>query len=268
MRLDGRLLLRAYTYIVLAIVYTPLLLLALQSVSESPLIGTIEGFTVKWYLQIPGDLRAREAFFNSLVVAITSAGISVSLALMAAIAYRRARTVTLVDLLIYPPLILPDIVEAVALLIMLTALKAPLGFYSVLIGHTAFNVAYAYIIVAPSLKGGLGVEEAARTLGARPVQVLLRVTLPLAAPGLISALALTFLLSFTDFIKTLFTTGPGFETLPLMVWNRARRPGLGEYSSYSYLAALATIMIASSITIALIYTLYLSRKGKSTAKNL
>ena len=117
MKLDGRLVLRTYTYIVLAATYTPLILIALQSVSESPLIGAIEGFTVKWYLQIPSDLRAREAFLNSVSVAVLSAGISVSIALIAAMAYRRVRTVTLVDLLIYPPLILPDIVEAIALLI-------------------------------------------------------------------------------------------------------------------------------------------------------
>ena len=267
MRLDGRLVLKAYTYIVIALTYAPLILLALQSVSESPLIGVLEGFTLKWYLQIPGDARAREALLNSFSVAVLSAGISVVLAVLAAMAYRRVRTVTFLDLIIYPPLILPDIVEAIALLIMLTSIKAPLGFYSVLIGHTAFNVAYAYIIISPSLKGGLGVEEAARTLGASPLQVLFKITLPLATPGIVSALALTFLLSFTDFIKTLFTTGPGFETLPLMVWNRARRPGLGEYSSYSYLASLATIMIASSILVALAYTIYLSRRGGSRAKH-
>ncbi len=261
MRLDAKTLLRVYTFTVLALVYAPIAALAVQSFSESPLIGVWEGFTLKWYSMIPGDERALRALYNSLSVAALSALSSIVIALLALAGYRRVRRVTLVDLAVYPPLILPDIVEAVALLMFLVYLGFPLGFYSVLVGHTAFNVAYAYIILAPALRGGTKLEEAARTLGASPLQVFIRVTLPLAAPGLISAFTLTFLLSFTDFIKTLFTTGPGFETLPLMIWNRARRPGLGEYSSYSYLAALSTLLVASSISIAAVYTLYALRRG-------
>jgi spermidine/putrescine transport system permease protein len=257
--------LRLYTYALIAAAYVPLAVVALQSFNESPYIGSWGGFTLKWYQLLPGDERALEALWNSVRVAAASAAVSTLLGVAAALGYRSRRGLSPADYLVYPPLVLPEIVEAVALLMFLTALKAPLGPLTVFIGHTAFNVAYAYIIAAPSLKGYSRVEEAARTLGATPAQALLRVTLPLAAPGIASAAMLTFLLSFTDFIKTLFTTGPGFETLPLLIWNRARRPGLSEYSSYSYLSAIAVILIASSLLVAVLYTLYVWAQARRRA---
>ncbi len=258
-----RRLLAIYTIILAMLLYAPILVMAIQSFNKSPYIGSWEGFTLTWYKVLASDEEAVQALLNSLYVAAASSGLSVGMALLAGMAVRRRRSLTLVDLLTYPPLVLPEIVEAVSLLLFLAALGAPFGALTVIIGHTAFNVAYAYIVVAPSLKEATRYEEAARTLGASPLRVAATITLRLAAPGLVSAAMLTLLLSFTDFIKTLFTTGPGFETLPLLLWNRARRPGLRLESSHSALAALATVMTLATLLVAAAYTMVAIRRGAS-----
>lgn len=251
--------LAAYTVLLAALIYLPMAVVAVQSFNEHPYLGGWGGFTLKWYKLALNDSEALEAFANSLMVAAASAAGSVALAAMAGYAYRRRGGLSIVDYATYPPIVLPEIVEAVALLVFLAALGAPFGPVTVIIGHTAFNVAYAYIVIAPALREASKYEDVARTLGATPFSSTIMVTLRLAAPGLVSALALTALLSFTDFIKTLFTTGPGFETLPLLLWNRARRPGLREETTHSALSALATIMIVSTLIVAAAYTLAVYR---------
>ena len=253
-------LLRAYTLALLAAIYLPVIVVAVYSFNEGKYIGRWEGFTLKWYLIVASDHRTLEAVYNSITVAAASASISTLMAVLAAFSVKDRRPPTAIDVAIYPPLVLPEIAEAIALLLMLSALGFKFGWLTVFIGHTAFNVAYAYVVVASALRGHQRLEEAARVLGASKMKVLTSITLPLSLPGIVVALAFTGLLSFTDFIKTLFTTGPGFETLPLLLWNRARRPGLTPYSTHSALSALATLMIASSLLIALIYTIYLFRQ--------
>lgn len=258
-----RRLLEAYTAALLLALYAPMAVMVLQSFNKNPYLGSWGGFTLDWYRVLASDGEALQALANSLYVALASSALSVSMALLAGMAVRRRGGLTPLDVLTYPPLVLPEIVEAVSLLIFLAALGVPFGPFTVIIGHTAFNVAYAYIVVAPSLKEATRYEEAARTLGAGPLRVAASITLRLAAPGLASAAMLTMLLSFTDFIKTLFTTGPGFETLALLLWNRARRPGLRLESSHSALAALATAMILATLLVAAAYTLVALKRGGS-----
>ena len=248
-----RRILRAYTVILVVLLYVPIVVVAVYSFNDSRYIGPWRGFTLEWYRLLATDERAWRAVANSIMVAVASALLSIGIAAPAALAARgRPRRVS--DALVYPPVVVPEISEAVSLLLFLVALGFPLGPVSVVIGHTAFNIAYAYLTLAPAAGRAERLAEAARTLGASPFQAFARITLPVAMPGIVAALALTFMMSFTDFIKTLFTTGPGFETLPLLVWNRARRPGLSPYTSQPALAALATVLIASSLLVAFLVT--------------
>ena len=261
---ESRKTLRLYTYIVVAFLYIPIIVMIINSFNASRYANTWGGFTVKWYTQLVHDTRAHNAFMNSLTVALASAGLSITLAYLAArgsrgIAARIAETSS------FPPLVMPDIAEAISLLVFLTIINMRFGWTTVFIGHTAFNVAYAYLVLAPSLRGIGRYEQAARTLGADFKHVLLRISLPLSLPALGVAAALTFILSFTDFIKTLFTKGPGFETLPLLIWNRARRPGLTEYSSQNALNALATLLVAATIAAVLVYIFYTTRRGRRSS---
>ncbi len=257
----ARSLLRAYTYFIAILLYIPVIIMFIYSFNDSRFIGEWRGFTTKWYSIVLSDRMFAETLYNSFTVAIASAGVSTLIALPAALAARRKRGgVGLVDALVYPPIVIPEIAEAVALMLLLISIGFPLGWLSVFIGHTAFNIAYAYITLTPAINVSRNLEDAARTLGASPLSVFMKIVLPLSMPGIIAALMLTFMLSFTDFIKTLFTTGPGFQTLPLLVWNRARRPGLTEYSSQNALNALASILIALSLAIALLYTAYMVKR--------
>jgi len=127
---------------------------------------------------------------------------------------------------------------------------ADYGWLTVFIGHTAFNISYSYVTVKGQVHGvGLSVERAAQTLGAGAFTILRRIVLPLLVPGLVASLLVTFINSFSDFVKTVFTTGPGFETLPLYVWKVAVRG-----RATPELNALATLMIVFSLLISLYYT--------------
>ncbi|BAA79925.1 spermidine/putrescine ABC transporter, permease protein [Aeropyrum pernix K1] len=252
---------RAATYAILAIMYLPIALLALQSLNSSPYIGVWEGLTLKWYGMMMGDERLHAAAYNSLAIAAASAVSSTLLGVAAGLAVRRHGKVGLVDAIMYPPLVLPEIAEAAALLLFLTALDVDLGLKTVVIGHTAFNIAYVYVVAAPALQRSSSLEDAARTLGATPARTLVTITIPLAAPAIYAGFTLAFILSFTDFIKTLFTRGPGIETIPILLWNRARRPGLSEFSSFSYLAAITMVLLAVSLAVALAYVILSTRLG-------
>ncbi len=256
-----RRLLRIYTLALVAAVYLPIIVMAAYSFNDSRFMGEWRGFTTKWYIQLIHDQQAWAALRNSGLVAVASAVVSVVLALPAAVSTRRTDK-DVASLLVYPPVIIPEITEAVTLMLFFIVLGFPLGPLSVFIGHTAFNVAYAYIALEPVGSRGRELFQAARTLGAGKLTAFTRVTLPLLMPGIFAALALTFMMSFTDFIKTLFTTGPGFQTLPLLIWNRARRPGLTDYSSQSALAALATVIVLASLLVATAFTLYEIRRSR------
>ncbi len=257
--------LRGYTWLLVAFTYLPIVVVAIFSFNDSRFIGEWRGFTLDWYRLLAEDARAWRALVNSLLVAVASSAASIAIASPAAL-WARGRPLRVADALTYPPIVIPEIAEAVSLLVMLVALGFPLGPVSVVVGHTAFNVAYAYLALAPVGEKGRRLAEAARTLGATPLQAFARITLPVALPGIVAAVALTFMMSFTDFTKTLFTTGPGFETLPLLVWNRARRPGLNPYTSHTALAALATVLITASLIVAAVVTWYVysrpSRGGR------
>ncbi|NOZ30345.1 MAG: ABC transporter permease [Crenarchaeota archaeon] len=254
-------LLKYYTYALIAMLYIPIIVMILYSFDNSKYFGEWNGFTLRWYEQLLHDTQAWSALKNSMVVAVLSAVISTAIAIPAAL-MARDREKDIVSLMIYPPVIIPEITEAVALMLLLIYLGFPLGLVSVLIGHTAFNIAYAYIALSPVGGTGARLAVAARTLGADRFTAFLKVTIPVSMPGIIAALGLTFMMSFTDFIKTLFTKGPGFDTLPILVWNRARRPGLTPYTSQPAIAALATTLILISIAIALAYTLYEVRRSE------
>ncbi|MEM3819814.1 MAG: ABC transporter permease subunit, partial [Nitrososphaerota archaeon] len=144
------------------------------------------------------------------------------------------------------PVIIPEIAEALSLLIMYIFLNIPLGPVTVIIGHIAFDVSFVTIVMRARMAGyDKSIEEAARTLGANEFQTFFRITLPTLYPAILAAGLLAFTLSFDDLIKTLFTTGPGFKTLPLIVWSSAARGGVSpELNSLSSFALSISFLFA------------------------
>ncbi|MCE4627543.1 MAG: ABC transporter permease [Desulfurococcales archaeon] len=256
----SRRVLRAYTWAVIALLYIPLILTIIYSFSNARYFGEWGGFTLRWYKLMLSDPELWRAATNSLVVAALSAVISVLLALPLALSLPgKARAAA--EALIYPPLIIPEITEAVALMTFFVWIGFPLGMVSVLIGHTAFNVAYAYLVLKPGTHGVRRLEEAARSLGATRLQAVALVVAPVLLPTILAAGALAFIMSFTDFTKTLFTAGPGFDTLTVLIWNRARRPGLTPYTSQPYLAAITSVLLLASIAV---LAVWLVKRGEAS----
>jgi len=250
-------LLHGYTLLLLAFLYIPLAYVVLQSFNSSRYPGAWEGFTLAWYAKLFADTEVIRAAVNGLSVALVSSVTSTLLGGVAAYYFARKCRIGAADSFFYVPIVLPEIVEAVSLLMLYYYAGAELGFWTVLIGHTAYNISYAYVALKPQfLATSENVEAAALTLGAKPFDVFIRVYFPLAVPGVVSSLLITFSMSFDDFIKTAFTTGPGFKTLPLVIWARAARGRATQD-----LNALATIMIAVSLVASYVYTKQVFARG-------
>jgi spermidine/putrescine transport system permease protein len=200
-----------------------------------------------------------QALYNSVSVAAIVAIVSVVLGTLTALAMTRYsfKGKTTVDSLIYIPIIIPEIAEALTLLLFYLWIGWGLnrGFMTVLIGHIAYDISFAFVVIRARMTGfDRSLEEAAQTLGANELQTFFRVTLPILMPGIIAGGLLAFTLSYDDFYKTMFTTGPGFETLPLRIWSMAARGGVSPE-----LSALTTVALLSSMGLALAYQ-WFSRK--------
>uniref|UniRef100_A0A7C1T9X0 ABC transporter permease n=1 Tax=Thermofilum pendens TaxID=2269 RepID=A0A7C1T9X0_THEPE len=248
MRLSA--LLRGYTIALLVFLYVPLAYVVVQSFNSSRYPGTWEGFTLAWYAKLLVDAEVVRAAVNGLSVALASSAFSTLLGGVAAYYFAKKHRLGIADSFFYVPIVLPEIVEAVSLLMLYHYAGVELGFWTVLVGHTAYNISYAYVALKPQfLATSDNIEAAALTLGAKPFDVFVRVYFPLAVPGVVSSLLITFSMSFDDFIKTAFTTGPGFKTLPLVIWARAARGRATQD-----LNALATVMIVISLAASYVYT--------------
>lgn len=232
---------RSFVLFVFIFLYVPIIYVVASSFIEGG------GITTKWFLKLFEDRIIVSAFYNSLFLAVLSTLFSVILGTFAAYAF--IRTNMKFESLFYTPIVIPEITEALSLLMFYKLISFPLGFYSVLIGHIAFNVAFVYVIVKARLSSQLkSIEEASLTLGANEIQTFFKVTVPMAMPGIVAGSLIAFTLSWDNFVKTVFTTGPGFQTLPLIIWSQAAR-GVVSPS----LNALTTLMLLTSFVLAYLY---------------
>lgn len=232
---------RFFVFLIFLFLYIPIAYVVASSFMDG---GEITG---KWFAKLFEDPIVIRSFYNSLSLAVLSTLFSVILGTLAAYAF--LRTNLRFESLFYTPIVIPEITEALSLLLFYKLLSFPLGFYSVLLGHIAFNIAFVFVIVKARLSTQLrSVEEASLTLGANEIQTFLRVTIPMAMPGIVAGSLIAFTLSWDNFVKTVFTTGPGFQTLPLLIWSQAAR-GVVSPS----LNALTTLMLLISFILAYLY---------------
>jgi spermidine/putrescine transport system permease protein len=227
--------------------------MVLFSFNSSRFLGAWTGFTVGWYAKLFEMPEVWEALYNSVIIAALTAVFSVIFGLLTAYAMIRYpfRGKGVIDSLLYIPIIIPEIAEALTLLLfyLLIGWGFSLGLMTVLLGHIAYDISYCYVVIRARMIGfDRSLEEAAKTLGADDVQTFFRITLPILMPGIFAASLLAFTLSYDDFYKSAFTTGPGFETLPLRVWSMARKGGVTPE-----LNALTTIALGISMSLALLY---------------
>ena len=233
--------------------YLPIVALVIFSFNDSPLPNVWRGFTLKWYAALADDREIQSGLWLSLKIAFMTACGSVVLGTLAAFAlvrYKRFKGRTLFSGMVNAPLVMPEVVVGLSLLLMLVSVQRAIGFperglMTIWLGHLLLGMAYAAVIIqARLLELNPQLEEAAMDLGARPQQVFWLVTLPMISQSLMSAWLLTFTISLDDVVLSAFLSGPGATTMPLVIFSRAR---LGLNPSVNAVATLIVLAVAVGV---------------------
>jgi putrescine transport system permease protein len=244
--------------------YLPIVSLVVYSFNDSTLPSVWNGFTLKWYAALPADREMVSGLWLSLKIAFFTAFGSVIMGTLAAFAlvkYRRFRGRTLFSGMVNAPLVMPEVIVGLSLLLFLVSVQRTLGFpergmLTIWLGHMLLGMAYATVVIQARLQDlSPALEEAAMDLGARPWQVFYLVTLPMIAQSLASAWLLTFTLSLDDVVLSAFLSGPGSTTMPLVIFSRAR---LGLNPSVN---AMATVII-TIVAVGVLLTSYLIARAE------
>lgn len=229
----------------LLFLYGPIAVIIVFSFNASKIAALWEGGTFHWYRQLAENHAVWMAARNSLIVGGISTIVSLVCGMGAALAMERSRlrNQAVFDSLLLFPLVIPEVMLGVALLLFFVMLDWPLGLSTVTVGHCVFNLPLVILVLRARLrKLDPGWEDAARDLGATPWQVFAYVTFPLLRPALLGAGLMAFTLSLDDFVVTFFTTGPGGTTLPLKVFSMIRTGITPEIHALSSLLVIVSMM--------------------------
>lgn len=250
----GTWLLSTNALLVFVFLYAPIIVLMIFSFNASRLTAVWQGFTLDWYATLLIDEAIHNAFKNSMIVALSSTAISTVIGTITALVLERFRfrLRTAFDMVLYLPIIIPDIVMAVSLLIFfvsafrvlgnLLGVQWGLGLGTIVIAHVAFNISFVAVVVRARLADfDRTLEEAAQDLGANEWQTFRLITLPLIMPGIIGGALLAFTLSIDDFVITFFTAGVGSTTLPIRIYGMIKRSITPEINAISTLMLLASM---------------------------
>jgi spermidine/putrescine transport system permease protein len=235
------------TALMYAFMYIPILVLGFYSFNDSRFSSTWGGFSLRWYNSLINDERILSALFDSLRVALIAVGISAILGTMMAVGLARYnfRGKGLYRGVSYLPLIVPDIAVAVATLVFLASVGAPLSLWTIIAAHIVFCLAYIAVVVSTRLTGlNPSLEEAALDLGANPFQAFVKVLLPELMPAILSGCLLAFVLSMDDLLISSFTAGGGTNTLPMEIFSRVRTGVKPDINALSVLLILFSGFLA------------------------
>jgi len=211
---------------VLLFLHLPLLILMAFSFNASRFSVEWTGFTLGWFRGLLDRPDILNGLRNSLIVGFSATLISTVVGTMLALALsrHRFRGRTTVESLLYVPLVTPEIVVGISLLVLFAGIGMRLGITTIVLAHVAFSISFVTVVVRARLAGmDTHLEEAAMTLGAGPWRSFRRVTLPLIMPGVVAGALLAFTLSFDDYVITSFVAGPGSSTLPVVIYGMVRR---------------------------------------------
>ena len=222
-----------------AFLYAPIALLVVYSFNASRLVTVWAGFSTRWYAELFRNEAIRAAALTSLEVALLSAAIATATGTLAALAmarFGRFRGRMLFSSLIFAPLVMPEVIIGLSLLLMFVALDVSRGVATIVVAHATMGMCFVAVVVRARLASlDRSLEEAAMDLGATPFEALWRITLPLAAPAIAAGFLLAFTLSLDDFVLASFTSGPGSTTLPMRVYSMARLGVTPEINAVSTL---------------------------------
>jgi putrescine transport system permease protein len=226
----------------LAFLYLPIAILVIYSFNASRLVTVWGGWSLTWYRELLHDDAMLQAAWTSLRLAGLSATAATVLGTLAAVALTRMgrfRGRLLFSGMVYAPLVMPEVITGLSLLLLFVALNVDRGFWTIAVGHTTLTLCFVTVIVQSRLVSfDRSLEDAAMDLGCPPLKTFLTITLPLIAPAIAAAWMLAFSLSLDDLVIASFTTGPGATTLPIRIYSEVR---LGVKPEIN---AVCTIMIA------------------------
>jgi putrescine transport system permease protein len=210
----------------LAFLYLPILLLVIFSFNASRLVTVWGGFSTQWYASLFRNEALLDAAWVTIRLGVVSATLATLLGTMAAIAmvrFGRFLGRTLFTGMIYAPLVMPEVITGLSLLLLFVAVDVDRGFWTVAIAHTTFTMCFVAIVVQSRLVSfDRSLEEAAMDLGATPLRTFMAVTLPIIAPAVAAGWILAFTLSLDDLVIASFTSGPGATTLPMRIYSQVR----------------------------------------------
>lgn len=241
----------------MAFLYVPIFLLIFYSFNHSKLVPVWGGFSTRWYGVLFRSEEVWDALALSLQIAVVNATFATLIGTLAALALVRFgnfRGRTLFSGMITAPLVMPEVITGLSLLLLFITLEGIIGwpsergFTTITIAHITFSMAFVAVIIRGRLAGmGQELEEAAQDLGARPFRVLFDVTLPRLAPGMLAGWLLSFTLSLDDLIIASFVSGPGATTLPILIYSRVRvglRPDINALATIMVLAVAIGVLVA------------------------
>ncbi len=241
----------------LAFLYVPMALLILYSFNYSKLVPVWGGFSLRWYKTLFASEEVWNALLLSLKIAVVNATFATALGTLAGLAmarFGRFKGRTLFTGMVSAPLVMPEVITGLSLLLLFITLNELFGWpdkrgiTTITIAHITFSLAYVAVIIQSRLAGvGQDLEEAAQDLGGKPLRVMMDITLPMLAPGMLAGWLLAFTLSLDDLVIASFVSGPGSNTLPMLIYSRVR---LGLRPDINALATLIIVSVSLGVALA------------------
>ena len=249
---------RIFTALILVFLFAPILILIVFSFNEAKSLSVFSGFSLKWYGELIRDRATLESVRNTLILAVAAMVISTVMGTAASVGIHRLRVRwfraalnTATDI----PITNPDIITGISLMLMfvftgrLFGLSQSLNFWTILIAHVTFCLPYVILQVLPKLgQMDPALPEAAQDLGCTPMRAFFKVTIPEIMPGIITGAIMAFTMSLDDFVITYFTTGAGFQTLPVRIYNMTKKtvtPKMYALATIIFFVILALLIISS-----------------------
>jgi putrescine transport system permease protein len=243
-----------------AFLYVPLLSIIIYSFNDSRIATVWGGFSMRWYRELLANDQVLDAVWLSLQIAVAAATLATAFGTLAGMAlarFGRFRGRTLFTGMITSPLVMPEVITGLSLLLLFVSLQqwigwpAQRGFSTITIAHTTFAMAYVAVIVQSRLAAmDQSLEEAAMDLGGRPFRVMLDITLPLIVPAMVAGWLLAFTLSLDDLVIASFVSGPGASTLPMLIFSKVK---LGVTPDINALATLIIVFVSIGVVLAWLF---------------
>ena len=243
---------KTYVAIVMAFLYAPILVLIVFSFNKSKSRGAWTGFTLSWYQRLFTNEAIIQSLINTLVVALISSVLATVIGTLAAIGIRNMGRLSrsVVMNVTYMPVINPEIVTGVSLMLLFAGVQLEFGFVTLVLAHITFNIPYVILNVMPKLRQmDVSVYEAAQDLGCSPMQAFFKVVIPEIMPGMLAGFLMAVTYSLDDFIISYFVTGPTSQTLPITIFSMTRRKVSPEINALSTIIFVVVLIVLLAVNL-------------------